>query len=255
MANPSAHARTQASFAAAIIDPERSVPLTVRESTRRRAASGLAIYRNNVSLSLINFITARFPVVRALAGDESFFERVRQFIVTHPPRSPVLLGYGDAFPAFIRSLGPDACFRYVADVAELEWMRMRAYHAADATPLSADAFAACSIERVPDIRMSFHPSASLIRSRFPIVSVWHANQSNAAHPTQAWGAESALIVRPDMDVDVWKLPPGGVEFMASLLRRQTIAEAAAKGMEATAKFDLSANLSVLIGACAVTALI
>lgn len=255
MVHLSAHARTQASFAASIFNSSVSVPLFVRASTRRRTASGLAVYRNNVSLGLINFVAARFPAVRALAGDGSFFDRVGQFVIAHPPRSPVLLGYGDAFPGFIRSLGPDACFRYIADVAELEFMRAKAYHAADAVSLSPAVFADCPVDHLPNVKMSFHPSALLIQSRFPVVSVWYAHQDDAAYRAYAWGAESALVVRPNLDVEVWKLPPGGFAFLDSLFKGRTIAEAAAEGIQATAEFDLRANLSILIGAGAVTAFI
>ena len=69
----------------------------------------------------------------------------------------MMMDYGEDFPHFVRGLGSEATFEYLADIAELEWARGRAYHAADADPVTRDAFAAwteqldrsacCSIRR------------------------------------------------------------------------------------------------------------
>lgn len=241
-------ARMQASFAASIFSLSAAVPAFVRASTRRRAESGFAIYRNNVSAGLVNFIASRFPIVRAVVGDESFFDRGRQFVLAYPPRSPVLLSYGGAFPGFIRDMGAAAYFKYVADIAELELARARAYHAADVLPITPDAFAAVPFERLGELRVRLHPSASLVASRFPIVSVWHSSEMGAQETARSWGRESALIARPELEVEVWKLPPGGFAFLMSLAKGLTMAEAIAEGLRESNDFDLPANLSMLIGA-------
>jgi hypothetical protein len=241
-------ARTQTSFAASIFNSSAVVPAFVRASTSRRAESGFAVYCNNVSAGLMNFVASRFPVVRAVVGDESFFERARQFVLAHPPRSPVLLNYGGAFPGFIRDLGAEACFKYVADIAELELARARAYHAADALPITPDAFAAVPAERLGELRVSLHPSASLVASRFPIVSVWQSSEMGAQETARSRGRESALIARPELEVEVWKLPRGGFAFLTSLAKGLTMAAAVSEGLREADDFDLSANLSILIGA-------
>lgn len=241
-------ARTQISFAASILNPSAAAPAFVRAPTRRRAESGFAVYRNNVSAGLMNFIASRFPVVRAVVGDESFFERVRQFVRAHPPRSPVLLSYGGAFPGFIRDLGKEACFKYVADIAELELARARAYHAADVLPITPDAFAGTAADRLGELRVRLHPSASLVASRFPIVSVWQSSEGGVQEAARSRGRESALIARPELEVEVWKLPPGGFAFLTPLAEGRTMAEAIAEGLRESDDFDLPANLSILIGA-------
>jgi hypothetical protein len=248
-------ARAQTFFAASIFNPSAAAPAFVRASTRRRAESGFAVYRNNVSAGLMNFIASRFPVVRAIVGHESFSERVRQFVLAHPPRSPVLLNYGGAFPGFIRDLGAEACFKYVADIAELELARARAYHAADAFPITPDAFAGIAADRLGELRVSLHPSVSVVASRFPIVSVWQSNQVDGQAVVRNWGRESALIARPELDVEVWKLPPGGFAFVTSLAKGLTMAEAIAGGLRESDEFDLPTNLSILIGARIVVELI
>jgi hypothetical protein len=236
-----AFADVQRSFAAGILGLPAAFPYSLRASMAGRAESGLAVYRNNVIAGLIKVVSTRFPVVRRLAGDESFDAAVRQFIAAEPPTSPVLLGYGDAFPQFLRLLGRDSCIDYVADIAELEVGRGLAYHAADVDPLPSDVFASLPAERLADLRLSLHPSVVLMQSRFPIVSVWQANQAADELALRQWRAEAALIARPKLGVEVWRLPPGGFEFLTELSRGSTMA------------FDLAVNLSLLLDASIVIA--
>jgi hypothetical protein len=243
-----AFAELQQSFAAAVRGQPLELP--IRAATAARAGSGLAVHRNNVTSSLIKVLTARFPVVRRLLGEDCFLESARRFIVAEPPRSPLLLQYGDGFPEFLRSIGDDAC---IADIADLEVARGNAYHAADAVSLPPQAFAAILTERVAGLRLTFHPSMSLLQSRFPTVSLWQANQE-AGDATVPQGPEAALIARPMLEVEIWNLPPGGFAFLTALRRGATMAEAAEAAMDAAPEFDLAVNLSVLIKANIVTGL-
>lgn len=238
----------QRSFTAGLLGLPVEFPFSLRASTAARAESGLAVYRNNVIAGLIKVVSARFPVVRRLVGEEFFAASVRQFIATEPPRSPLLIEYGNRFPQFLRTLGRDACIDYVADIAELEVARGKAYHAADVDPLLPNAFTALPAERIADLRLSFHPSVVLIQSRFPIVSVWQASQEVNDTALRYWRAEAALIARPLLDVEVWRLPAGGFQFLTALSRGSTMAQSAEAAMNDAPGFDLAVSLSLLLDA-------
>ncbi len=60
-----------------------------------------------------------------------------------------------------------------------------------------------------------------------------------------WGAEAALVARPLREVDIWRLPPGGFEFLTELSRGSTIAQSAAAAAGETSDFDLAFHLSML----------
>jgi hypothetical protein len=242
----------QQSFAATVLGLPVELPISLRAATAARAESGLAVYRNNVMSGLIKLVAARFPVVRRLMGEESFLESIRRFIAAEPPRSPLLLNYGDGFPQFLRRLGDDAGIGAIADIADLEIARGKAYHAADAASLPPQAFAAIPAQQLAGLRLSLHPSVSLLQSRYPIVSVWQANQEAGDVALQQSRPEAALIARPMLEVEVWNLPPGGFEFLTALSRGATLAEAAEAAMDAAPDFDLAVNLSVLIQARIVT---
>ncbi len=157
-----------------------------------------------------------------------------------------------AFPRFLRSIGDDAC---IADIADLEAARGKAYHAADAASLPPQAFAAIPADRLAGLRLTFHPSVSLLQSRFPIVSLWQANQEagDVALPQDAPGGGL------DRAADAGGR---GMEFAARRLcvfhraaGGATMAEAAEAAMDAAPDFDLAVNLAVMIQANIVTGLV
>jgi hypothetical protein len=239
---------TQRALAAAVFDPALAVPAFLRDFRSPRAASALAIYRNNVAASLINVLMARFPVVVRLVGDDSFRSLAHRFVMRCPPRSPVLLSYGEGFPEFLHCVGATSSAAYLADIARLEVARGHAYHAADAEPVGADRFAELTQERLPGLQVLLHPSVTLLRSQFPVVSAWEANQAGADGTIRCWRAEDAIVARPRHEVTVARLPDGGFAFLSSLSNGSTLATAIEAGIRDHAAFDLAANLAVLAGA-------
>src|SRR5262245_42691844 len=87
----------QDAFSRALRDAAHPTPVSVRGPARRSADRRFAVYRNNRSAGLIAALAARFPVVQRLVGDEFFREMARQYIAHDPPRSPILMEYGETF--------------------------------------------------------------------------------------------------------------------------------------------------------------
>ena len=130
-----ASATFQESFATALLDADRPVPGAVTSHTARAPRKRFAVYRNNVIVGLVAALRTQFPATERIVGEDFFAAMARVYVVTEPPRSPILVAYGDGFPGFIASFAPAAELPYLADVARLEVARTRAYHAADAAPL------------------------------------------------------------------------------------------------------------------------
>lgn len=242
-------APTQASFAAALLDAGKPVPEGVTSHTGNQPARRFAVYRNNVVGGLLKALGTRFPAVSRIVGEEFFNAMARVFVTAHPPRSPLLMTYGDDFPDFIAGFEPAAELPYLADVARLEAARTRAYHAADAEPIDPNRLRSIAPETLGGMRFVLHPSAEIVRSRHPIVTIWAMNSGEAElGPIEEWRSEDALVVRPHLDVEIRALPPGGAAFLAALLAGRTLAEAVEVAAEKDAEFDLAANLAGLIGA-------
>ena len=125
----------QAAFAGALLDPAKAAPTALSSSEGRRQSRRFDVYRNNVTVSLVEALESAFPAVCRLVGAEFFKAAARVYVRQQPPRSPVMLFYGETFPEFLETFEPAAGVPYLGDVARLEWARLKAYHAADAAAL------------------------------------------------------------------------------------------------------------------------
>src|SRR5215470_13983109 len=236
------HAISYDSVSLPLFDPLAPVPAPVGNFDVR----GRAGFRHTDLITLLTrALAARYPVVRRLIGDDSFLDAARRFVAMQPPRLPIAQRFGETFPHYLRSLGDTASFEYVAGVAELEAARARAYHSADAAPLGAQALSFLSTAHFDEFGVVLHPSVELVASRFPIVTIWKANQTDNAGFVDCWCAEAALVTRPFLEVDVLLLPPGGHVFMTALFHGSTIAGAIATAMARDPAFDPTSNLTLL----------
>jgi hypothetical protein len=236
-------ATNQDNLAVALFDPLAGVPAAIANVDRH---AGVDFGHAGICAFLVRALAARYPVVRRLIGDDSFLDVARRFVAQQPPRLPIVQHFGETFPHYLRSLGEAASFDYVADIAELEAARARAYHSADAPTLDARALSSLSRACFKDCSLILHPSVALVATRFPIVTIWRANQTDQSSGIlDRWRPEAALIVRPFLDVDVLLLPAGGHAFMHALLSGLTIGTAAASARDDEAEFDLDASLTML----------
>jgi hypothetical protein len=247
----------QAGFAGALLRPGGPVPDGLASPHRLAPRRRFGVYRNNVHASLTVVLRDRFPAVQRLVGAEFFAAMAREFIAMHPPRSTVLMRYGGNFAGFIDGFAPVAGLPYLGDVARLEWARAVALHAADARPLEIEALRRIPPEHVERLIFTLHPSLRILRSEWPVISIWDANQlEGAAQADLGAGGEDALVLRPGLEVVVHRLPDGGAAFIAALAGGQSLGAAAAEGVAAAPVFALQGNLTALLrcGAVIETAL-
>ncbi len=241
-------ASCQASFADALLNADRPIPPGVMAHDAAVPARRFGVYRNNVVTGLVKALRSRFPVVEKIVGEEFFVAMARVFVTRQPPRSPLLSAYGDGFPAFVAAFEPARELSYLADVARIEAARTRAYHATDATPVGADRFATLDSGIAGNIRIDLHPSIEIVRSPFPIVTIWAMNSGEQAlAPIESWRGEDALVARPYLDVQVRALPPGGAAFLLALAAGRPLGEAAEAALADHPDFDLTGNIAELIG--------
>ncbi len=248
-------AEVQAEFAAALRDPMIAAPAGLVGPDREPAPRRFAVYRNNVIVGFVNALSSSFPVVKRIVGDDFFQALARAYALAEPPGSPVLMDYGASFADFIAGFAPAASLAYLPDIARIERAWREAYHAADAEPLAAEDFAAVRPDEIAGLRLALHPSLRVLRSRFPAETIWTMNASDGeVRPVDLGQAEDTLIVRPDAEVTVRRVPPGGAAFVMALQTGATLGEAAAAALADDARFDLAGNISGLIAAGAFTAI-
>lgn len=236
----------QAAFAAALLDPDAAVPGGLVDPFGRPSPKRFSVYRNNVASSLTRALDAAFPTVRKLVGDEFFAAMAGVFLRAHPPTSRMMMLYGDALPGWLAIFPPVAHLGYLPDVARLDQAMRESYHAADSEPLPKAEVQRLIGDGIVGLRLQLAPSVRLVRSAWPVQSIWAANAE--AGPTPQPGAEAALVLRATFDPRPHRISePDGV-FVHALLEGKTLGQSLDA---AGATVDLPAILSLLISGHAI----
>ena len=249
-------AERQHGFASALLDPVLPIPDGLVGPDGEPGPKRFAVYRNNVVVGLTETLKDAFPAVHRIVGEDFFRAMARSHIRATPPCSPLLSEYGRDFPAFIERYEYASSMPWLADAACIERAWLDAYHAADAEPLPPAALAAVPQEKLADLDFIAHPATRIVRSRFSAVTIVANNRGNdPGGRIDASTPEDALITRPDLDVMLRRLPPGGATFVESLMSGRSLGEAAASALEISPSFDIAANIAGMIEAGAFTKII
>ncbi len=213
---------------------------TPRGAIERR----LGVYHANTLNSLIDVLSAAYPVIQRIVGDRFFQALAKDFIKTHPPQQPTLFRYGDALPDFISSFAPANDLPYLPDVARLEWTRVEAYFAADSAALNPERLAEVPAEQIADIKFSVSPTLRLLESDVPIFTLWHVNQPDQdrvpeidfSHP------ESGFVLRPAHTVMQRVVPMETLIWLRALTSGETLGTATELALTHENTFDLQNTL-------------
>ncbi len=236
-------------FVAALLGPDRAAPAAVTGPNGKAVGRRYDVYRNNVTVSLINALAATFPATMRITGADFFRAMARFHVRATPPTSPLLFEYGRDFPAFIERYEYARAMPWLADVARIERAWLDAYHAGDAESLAPEALASIPAERLADVVFAPHPATRILRSRFPVVSIFAANRSDGpVGRIEATEPEDALVTRPGLEVVVRRLPPGGADFLGRLAAGDQLGAAAAAALAESPAFDLSAGIAGMLEA-------
>jgi hypothetical protein len=240
--------QTQAAFARALHDPAEPPPHAIAQPAAMPPVRRFNVYRNTVYAGLTGVIAARYPAVQRLMGEKLFQAAARLFVVDHPPASPVLLDYGEGFATFLGDLELIDDMPHLVDVARLEWLMHAARHAADTTPLDAQALAAVDSERTADLMFTFASSFFLLESEHAVFSLWRSSfaEEPMRFPEPGSRGERVLISRRGFEPEAVRLPVGAYEFILSLMLGAPLGAAASDGFAANSTFPLDRVMALLI---------
>lgn len=241
----------QTAFATALLNPHAPIPpgiVTPSGAPLQR----FSVYRNNVMHGLVGVLAAGFPATEQIVGADFFRAMAQAYVAAEPPRTPVLLHYGHSFPQFIAAFAPAAELTYLADVAQLEFLRRQAYNAADADRLTGEDLSRLDPAALGDSVFQLHPACALLRSPHPVATIWAMNSGlEPLHELAEWPPEDVLIFRAGTGLEqavlVHRLSPGTATFLAALRDGATIASAAETAFADAPGFDLAAALALLFG--------
>jgi hypothetical protein len=238
----------QAAFKAAMLDPTAPVPAGIINPDGAPATKRFNVYRNNVAVSLSDALETAFPVVRKLVGDEFFRAMAGVYLRKHPPKSPLMMFYGDAMPQFLTRFAPAKSITYLPDIARVELGLRHAYHAADASPIAADALGALAPDALMGTRLQIAPATHAITSDHPIHTIYRAmTQENAPKPVMR--AESVIVTRAGFDPEIHGVNAAAAGCVNALIAGKSLGQAIATADDT---LDIGATLGLLLAQGAIT---
>lgn len=234
----------QARFMRGILDGDHDSALGLIRTQTGCAAERIGIYVNNAASNFEESLRLSFPAVLRLVGDAYFSQCVSGYRRRYPSRSGDLQHTGASFAEFMGELHRDGEYRYLEDIARLEWLYQEALVAADHGPLDLGRLAAVLPDRYDELCFSLHPAAQLFASDFPALDIWEANVS-AAEPKVidlSQGSQRVLVARTRGRVEFYRLAPCEYRFLEALRSNATFATALRLALDYDAEFDAGAAL-------------
>ncbi|MGB0659668.1 MAG: DNA-binding domain-containing protein [Mangrovicoccus sp.] len=244
---------TQSQFTEALLSSARPAPEGLQDPAGRPAKKRFDVYRNNVAVSLTEALRSGFPIIRKLVGDEFFDAMAGVYLRNHPPKSPLMMFYGEEMPGFLRSFPPAKNLPYLPDMARLEFAMRQAYHASDAPIFDPRQLNALGGAAMMSARFTFAPATQLLRSAYPIHAIWRRNTVPDT-PKPEMRPENILITRPGFDPLLTPLDAPAAVFTKALIEGSSLSQAALRAEAVQGDFDLTQSLGQLFAAQALSSL-
>jgi hypothetical protein len=220
------------------------VPVT---RNARIGAARLAVYRNNARETFHKTLAVTYPVVRRLVGELCFRALARSYMRDFPSRSGDLGRYGAELPTLLEIYYRDTGFAYLADVARLEWAWAEADTAADGAVFQLLDIASTAADDCGELRFMLRPFVRLLSSRFPVFSIWEANQAEDVKPVAlGTGGEHVLVTRRADRVRLYRLDGATFAFARSLADGESLADACSAGWAGGEEFVPADALKTLV---------
>lgn len=203
-----------------------------------------ALYRGNLTATWDKTLSAAYPVLKALVGEEFFGGLTRAYGKAYPSQLGDLNRFGAQFAEFLMAFPHVSDYPYFPDMARLEWALHRAHYADSASVFNPADIAQLAPERLDDVRLLMHPALSLIESDWAIVQLWQAHLPDGEHsfPLEMQNKNYALVARPQWKAVVLPIEPSAYAALHALQNRQTLGAALDAALEIDTAFDFGLHL-------------
>jgi hypothetical protein len=240
----------QAAFGEALLNPDLPIPDGAVGPGGLPSVRRFNVYRNNVVAGQISTLSDAYPATVRLVGEEFFRAMARDYVLRHPPSSPMMFDYGIDFADFIDGFTPACELPYLGDVARIERAWVEAYHAPESASLSSTSLRSLVESDLGSLRFQLHPSIRMVRSIFPAFTIWKMNTERDAFRTinLEEGDEDVLVGRPESEVHVYRLGKGGAQFFTALRQGLPVVEAVEQALAGEPQFELAVHMDMLLGA-------
>jgi hypothetical protein len=159
----------------------------------------LAIYFDAYRLRLIEALSAAYPKLKLLLGDDLFDTTARAYIRDYPSMYSNIRWYGDKMQLHLLFTLPQ--HPIAADMAHFEWALANAFDAEDVAELTLQNLAEIPPENWGALQFGFQPALQIVPLHWNTVAVWKAldTEEIPPAPTACDGYTPWLIWRSDLN--------------------------------------------------------
>lgn len=190
------------------------------------ATTRLDIYANAYRMRLMDVLSYHFPILHSILGNEQFHDLAEQYIKTHPSLLRSVRHYGQQLETYLKSNHRYQPHDYLSELAKVEWTFREVFDAADATSITADAFANILPGNWPDMILILHPTVRLLTLHWNVIAVQDALERNQTPPDFERHPEPThwIIWRKDLETHYYSCTADTFQALSVLALGKTFAE-------------------------------
>jgi len=202
---------------------------------------GLAIYRNNLLATAQQALAISFPTVLTLIGEKLFNYSCRELLICSPPHLGDWALWGDNYPILLSDLTQLSNYPFVADIAQVDWLRQQSMRAKDSL-IEQASLQLLATHDLDDIYVELTPSQFIMNSNYPVIEFWLSHQQpivcdtteqlNKELITQSLDklaqhdfSQKVLIYRPYFNAEIRELSAGEYCWLTSIKQGLSIGKA------------------------------
>ena len=205
--------------------------------------ANLTLYRNNTRSSLLHTLTATYPLLIKLLGEDYFNYAAQTYVEHYPSRSSNLHDYGRYFGHFLKTFAPITEFPYLPTMTEFEWICHRLHFASDAQALDMRLLADITPTDYDRLYFELHPASHLLASDYPIMDIVSFCQKEPDAPLNlAKGPHYLHIIRRHLEIILVPLTHCDFVFLQTLQDGLPVKTALNTALMINPSFNLAVRL-------------
>ena len=247
-------AAQQQALVAALLDwPAEDAVKKVAAYVDKNYLRGLQAYQANGHALACRALRAAYPVLTQMLGEASMDDLARAVWHDHPPQQGDVAQWGAAVAEFVAASEQLHSEPYLSDVARLEWAVHQSLSAEDGVAdLTTLALLTSEDPNVLTLRLA--PATQVLRSAWPVASIWRAHVAGAPTLEEAGArlrahiAEDVVVWREGLQACAREALPGEADALVALLRGASLGQAldAAPALDAAAWLSLAVHSGLLL---------
>ncbi len=183
----------------------RDLEAIVCSSAQLSAVERVDVYANMYFFRILDVLADEYAKIMTVMGRGAFHNLVTDYLLACRPAHPSLREVGARLPAYLARHPLAENRPWLAELAQLERLRLELFDGPDAETLTVDQVRALPPEALPELALRAIPCHATLRTEHAIAALWRALEDGSAeegdppdHPPKS--AETILIWRQHLTV-------------------------------------------------------